>query len=83
MIGTDISEVEFSWPIGRPLVGYLNNGLWEVRSNLTNSRISRIIFSTHNGHMVLLHGFIKKTRKTPKQDLDIAVNRKFEASRNE
>ncbi len=28
--------------------------------------------------MVLLHGFIKKARKTPKHDLDLALTRKRE-----
>lgn len=52
------------------------NGLWEVRSKLRGGKISRVIFTEAHGSMVLLHGFIKKSQKTPKQDLDLAHKRK-------
>ncbi|HMK79723.1 MAG TPA: type II toxin-antitoxin system RelE/ParE family toxin [Xanthobacteraceae bacterium] len=61
IIGEDIKEVEFSWPIGMPLCRPLGKGLWEVRSELTQGRIARVLFCTHDGWMVLLHAFIKKT----------------------
>lgn len=54
-----------------PLVRSLGSGLWEVRSNLSN-RIARVIFTTKEGHMILMHGFIKKSQKTPKDDLELA-----------
>jgi phage-related protein len=76
IIGEDIKDVEFAWPIGMPLVRGLGDGLWEVRSSLTRSKISRVVFTVEHGAMVLLHGFIKKTQKTPKQDLDLALKRK-------
>ena len=76
IIGEDIKDVEFSWPIGMPLVRALGNGLWEVRSNLTGGKISRVIFTEEHGSMVLLHGFIKKSQKTSRQDLDLALKRK-------
>ena len=77
-IGEDIKDVEFSWPIGMPMVRPLGHGLWEVRSNLTQGRIGRVLFCIHGGRMVLLHGFIKKQQKTPKADLDLALRRKKE-----
>jgi phage-related protein len=77
-IGEDIKDVEFSWPIGMPLVRPLGHGLWEVRSNLTQGRIARVLFCIHDSRMVLLHGFIKKQQKTPKTDLDLALRRKKE-----
>jgi phage-related protein len=52
--------------------------LWEVRSTLTGGRIARILFCLHSGQMILLHGFIKKTQKTPDSDLDLAMKRKRE-----
>ncbi len=73
-IGSDISTVEFGWPVGMPTCRTLGHGLYEVRSNLSG-RIARIIFCIADGKMVLLHGFIKKSRKTPKQDLDLARKR--------
>ena len=76
-IGDDIRTAEFGWPIGmplcRPLKGY--KGLWEIRTNLSNGRIARVFFCAHGGAMVLLHGFIKKSKKTPVQDLNLADKR--------
>jgi len=76
IVGEDIKDVEFSWPIGMPLVRSLGRDIWEVRSNLAQGRIARVLFCVEQGCMVLLHGFMKKTRKTPKQDIDLAINRR-------
>jgi phage-related protein len=76
--GKDIQKVEFGWPIGRPHCAPLGYGLWEVRSDLDRNRIARVIFCMGDGHMILLHGFIKKTQKTQKQDIDLALKRKRE-----
>lgn len=74
-IGSDIMRVEMKWPgVRMPLVRPLKHGLWEVRSNLRN-RIGRVIFGVDGGKMVLLHGFVKKTQKTPQEDLDLAKER--------
>jgi phage-related protein len=78
IIGEDIKDVEFSWPIGMPLCRALGKGLWEVRTELTQGRVARVFFCIHKGRMVLLHGFIKKTQKTPNGDLHLAVKRKQE-----
>ena len=78
VIGEDIKDVEFSWPIGMPLCRSLGQGLWEVRSTLTQGRIARVLFCVHDGRMVLLHAFIKKTQKTPPADLALAIKRKKE-----
>jgi phage-related protein len=78
IIGEDIKDVEFSWPIGMPLVRALGGGLWEVRSSLTQGRIARVLFCINAGRMVLLHGFIKKTQRTPPGDLSLALKRKQE-----
>jgi|SRR6476646_7021704 phage-related protein len=76
IIGEDIKDVEFSWPIGMPLVRALGRELWEVRSNLRHGRIARVLFCVEEECMVLLHGFIKKTPKTPKAEFDLALRRK-------
>ena len=78
IIGEDIKDVEFSWPIGMPLVRALGAGLWEVRSSLTQGRVARVLFCVKEGRMVLLHGFIKKTQKAPQSDLSLALKRKQE-----
>lgn len=76
IIGEDIKDVEFSWPIGMPLCRALSEGLWEVRSDLLQGRIARVIFCVHGGRMVLLHGFVKKTQKTPAAALELALKRR-------
>jgi len=65
-----------SWPIGMPLVRSLGRELWEVRSRLPQGRIARVIFCVEKDCMVLLHGFLKKAQKTPKQEIDLALKRK-------
>jgi phage-related protein len=74
-VGTDILKVQFAWPIGKPLVDNLGDGLWEIRSSHGN-RIARTIFAMVGGEIVLLHAFIKKTRKAPAAELDLAKKRK-------
>ena len=80
IVGEDIKDVEFAWPIGMPLCRPIGQGLWEVRSNLTNGRIARVLFCEHSGVMVLLHAFVKKTQKTPAADLELARKRMKEIS---
>jgi phage-related protein len=74
VIGEDIKTVQFGWPLGMPLVRKLGERLWEVRSRPVG-RIARIVFTAGEGRMVLLHGFIKKSQKTPAADLSLAKNR--------
>ena len=80
IVGTDIATVEFGWPVGMPTCRPLasRRGLLEVRSSLTQNRIARVLFCIHQGRMVLLHGFIKKTQRTPENDRDLAVKRQKE-----
>ena len=73
-IGEDIKTVQFGWPLGMPIVRKIETGLWEVRSRSVD-RIARILFTIQNGKMVLLHGFIKKSNKTPQDDLSLARRR--------
>ena len=75
IIGEDIKDVEYAWPLGMPLVRSLGQDLWEVRSHLSGSRIARVIFCVDAGRLVLLHGFIKKSQKTPKNDMELARRR--------
>ena len=75
IIGEDIKEVEFSWPIGMPLVRSVGRELWEVRSTLPQGRIARVLFCVTGEQMVLLHGFIKKSQKIPNREIDLALKR--------
>jgi phage-related protein len=76
-VGEDIKTVEFGWPIGMPVCRPLGDGIYEVRSSLAQNRIARMLFYIDKqGRMVLLHGFIKKTQKTPGEDLNLARRNK-------
>jgi phage-related protein len=81
-IGEDVKTVEFGWPIGMPVCKPLGDGIYEVRTTLGQNRIARVLFYIDKkGRMVLLHGFIKKTRKTPDGDLDLATSNKSKHER--
>jgi len=80
-IGRDIQRLEFEWPVGMPHCRSLGNGLWEVRSRIADGRIARVIFCLSDGRLYLLHGFIKKTQKTPPEELGLALRRMKEGQR--
>jgi len=73
-IGEDVKTVQIGWPLGMPLVRKLGKDMWEVRIHL-HRRIARVLFTVVGDDMVLLHGFIKKSQDTPKDDLDLAKDR--------
>jgi phage-related protein len=63
-----------------PVVEKLDRDLWEVRTKLRN-KISRVIFTVYENQIVLLHGFIKKSKKIPTEDLELAQRRMNEIKR--
>ena len=73
-IDGDIAYVQYKWPLGKPRVDHIRGNVWEVRSSLVD-RIARVLFAVANDEMVLLHGFIKKTPRTPKADIAVAERR--------
>jgi phage-related protein len=52
--------------------------MFEVRTNLPDKTIVRLLFCFHDGKLFALHAFIKKTRTTPPDDLKLARKRKAE-----
>jgi phage-related protein len=74
VIGRDIMTLQMGWPIGMPLARKVTDGLWEIRSRL-NRESARTIFTVKDETIILLHGFIKKSRKTPRQEMNIARER--------
>ena len=74
LIGQDIKTVQWSWPLGMPLVRSIGNGLGEIRTDLPR-RIARVIFCIRKEHIVLLHGFIKNTQNIPKKNIELAKDR--------
>ena len=77
-------KVEFGWPCGAPLCRSLSGypGLYEVRSHLKSKRSARVFFTVSDQHMVLLHGFIKKSQNTPLKELNLAARRLKEYHRH-
>ena len=83
IVGKDILKIEFGWPIGMPYCRPLRQGLYEVRRDISDRRIARVIFFIRYGNMVLLHGFVKKFQKTPRMDLDVATKRQKDVRNND
>jgi phage-related protein len=77
-IGQDLMRVQFRWPVGMPLCRPLGDGLWEVRTSLSSNKIARVFFCFTEGRLVALHGFIKKSQKTPEDELKLARKRQRE-----
>ena len=73
-IGTEIKVVQYGWPLGMPVVRKMSAGLWEVRVNIPDG-IARVLFTVDKNLMILLHGFVKKSQKTPENELETAINR--------
>ena len=77
-IGRDLLRAQWRWPVGMPLCRPMGNGLWEIRTDLPTKRTARVLICLHRNHLVALHGFIKKTRATPEDDLALARRRQKE-----
>lgn len=80
-IGKDLLRAQWRWPAGMPLCRPLGNGLWEIRTDLPTNRTARVLICLCRGNLVALHGFIKKTRTTPDEDLATARKRQKELAR--
>ncbi len=74
VIGEDIKTLQFGWPVGMPLARKMDSDLWELRSILGRG-IARTFFTIYEDHIVLMHGFVKKSQKTPTNELALAKRR--------
>jgi len=73
-IGEDIKTAQLGWPLGMPLIRKIDKDLWEVRTRLADG-ITRVFFTVDGEYMILLHGFVKKSHKTPQNELQTALSR--------
>lgn len=80
-VGRDLLRAQWRRPIGMPLCRPMGNGLWEIRTYLPTKRAARVMLCLYREHLVALHGFIKKTRATPDEDLALARKRQKELMR--
>jgi len=68
-------------PYVKPIAGQKYKGIYELRVRFS-SDISRIFYFSFEGNtFVLLHGFSKKTDKTPARELDTAIRYKQDYER--
>ena len=74
-VGLDLMRAQWRWSVGMPLCRAMGDGLWEVRTNLPSGRIARVLICLDGEVLVALHAFIKKTQKTPADDLSLARKR--------
>ena len=80
-IGRDLLRAQWRWPVGMPLCRPMGDGLWEVRTDLPTKRTARVLLCLYREHLVALHGYIKKTRATPAEDLATARKNRKELER--
>jgi phage-related protein len=78
-VGAEIRTVQNSWPLGKPHVDGFGGGLYEARASYRGQQY-RVFFIIVEGTMVLLHGFQKKTQKTPTAEIDLARRRQKEVT---
>lgn len=64
---------KFGRKLGMPHSKKISSNIFELRTR--GHQETRIFYCFHNGAAYLLHGFIKKTQKTPKKELDAAKNK--------
>ena len=79
--GKDLLRAQWRWPVGMPLCRPMGGGVWEIRTDLPTKRTARVLLCLCHEHLVALHGFIKKTRATPDEDLALARKRQKELMR--
>lgn len=77
-IGQDLMRAQWRWPVGMPLCRAMGQGLWVIRTELPGNRIARVLLRLDEGVLVALHAFIKKTQKTPDDELKLARKRQKE-----
>jgi phage-related protein len=75
VLGIDLRQLQFAWPVGMPLVRSMGNRLWELRTSLPSRREARVLFAVDGEYIAILHGFIKKSQKTPDHELALARKR--------
>jgi phage-related protein len=80
-VAKDLLRAQWRWPVGMPLCRPMGGGLWEIRTDLPAKRTARVMSCLYREHLVTLHGFIKKTRATPDEDLALAHKRQKELMR--
>ena len=74
---TDLLEEKSSF-LGMPYSRYLENNIYELRIDVSN-RFTRVLyFFIKDKRIIMTNGFIKKTNKTPRKEIERAIDYKKE-----
>ena len=68
-------------PFSSPIKGDKYKGLFELRTKFSSDATRIFYFMFEKNKFVLLHGFIKKTNKSPEQELELALSYKLDYER--
>ena len=74
---------ELHYPHVDIIKGKKYNSLWELRIEFASNIFRIFYFLPQNNKVILLHGIVKKKQKTPKKELDTALDRMKEYLRRE
>ena len=77
-VGQDLMRAQWRWPVGMPLCRAMGKACGRFAPTCRGHRIARVLLCLHEGVLVALHGFIKKTQKTPDDELATARRRQKE-----
>jgi len=69
---------EFGPKLPFPHARYIGEGLYELRFEGREGQIRILYFFFYMAKVIFVHGFIKKTKKIPKKEIEIAIYRKKE-----
>lgn len=76
-----IEQLDFSCP--RVVFRQIDGKLWEIKIKLPSGEFRIFYFMLVDMRMVLLHAFMKKSQKTPQQEIKTAMKRLKEVISNE
>lgn len=59
-----------------PYTKPLEDGIFELRCKLGTNLARTLFFFYHGGKIIITNGFVKKTQKTPKEEINLAITRR-------
>lgn len=61
-----------------PHTSEIGNGMFELRFKGKEGQVRVLFFFCYGKQIILTHGFVKKTQKIPKKEINIAIKRREE-----
>jgi len=66
---------DFGLSLGQPYVKKLKDDVWELRIRYSSNYYRILYFATSGHRFILVHTFLKKTKETPKSEIEVAKYR--------